>query len=59
MLTVITEYKGISASQVWSVTRQFTSREAALDYISDECFQEDTLRVRCPELDLEEVGEYA
>ena len=59
MYSVITEYRGISASQVWSVTRQFTSREAALDYISEEIFQEDTLRVRCPELDLEEVGEVA
>ena len=58
MFTVITEYKGISVGHVWSVTRRFDSREAALDYISDECFQEDTLRVRCPELDLEEVGEY-
>lgn len=57
MFTVITEYKGISVSQVWSVTKHFDSREDVLDYIADEIFQEDTLRVRCPEMDLEEVGE--
>ena len=58
MFTVITEYRGMSPG-VWSVTKRFASREAALDYISEEIFQEDTLRVRCPELDLEEVGEVA
>lgn len=57
MFTVITEYKGFSISQVWSVTKRFDSREDVLDYIAEEIFQEDTLRVRCPEMDLEEVGQ--
>lgn len=58
MFTVITEYKAFG-TQPWSVTKSFNSREAALDYVSEECYQEDTMRVRCPELGLEEVGEFA
>lgn len=58
MFTVITEFRGMSPG-VWSVTKRFDSRSEALDYISEEIFQEDTLRVRCPEMDLEEVGEVA
>lgn len=59
MFTVITEYKAWGVSSIWNVTRTFASCDEALDYISEEIFQEDTLRVRCPELDLEEVGEFA
>jgi hypothetical protein len=59
MFTVITEYKGWSASMPTVMTREFSSREQALDWIADEIFQEDTLRVRCPQMDLEETGEFA
>ena len=58
-MIVITEYKGWSQSLPVVMTRQFSSREQALDWIADEIGQEDTLRVRCPELGLEEVGEFA
>lgn len=58
MFTVITEYKGWSHSVPVIMTRTFNAREEALDWIADEMFQEDTLRVRCPEMDIEEVGEF-
>lgn len=58
-MIVITEYKGWSQSLPVVMTRQFSSREQALDWIAEEIGQEDTLRVRCPELGLEEVGEFA
>lgn len=56
MYTVITEYKAWGTPLV--AQRQFDSLSAAQDYIVEEIFQKDTLRVRCPELDLEEVGEF-
>jgi hypothetical protein len=59
MFSVITEYKGWSQSAPVVMTRQFSSREQALDWIADEMFQSDTLRVRCPQMDIEEVGELA
>ena len=59
MFTVITEYKGWSQSMPVIMTREFSSREQALDWIADEIFQEDTLRVRCAQMDIEEVGEFA
>lgn len=58
MFTVITEYIGWSRSQPSVCHQTFSSREEALDWIANEIGAEDTLRVRCPELDLEEVGEY-
>jgi len=59
MFTVITEYKGWSQSMPVVMIREFSNREQALDWIADEIFQEDTLRVRCAQMDIEEVGEFA
>ena len=56
MYTVITEYKAWGAPIV--TERRFESLSDAQDWIVEEMFQTDTLRVRCPELDIEEVGEY-
>lgn len=58
MFTVITESIGWSRSQPIVCHKTFSSREAALDWIAEEIAAEDVLRVRCPELDLEEAGEY-
>ena len=55
MYTVITESKGWATSQPFVVTRQFSNRDEALDWIAEELDGEDVLRVRCPEIDFEDV----
>lgn len=55
MFTVITESKGWSISQPFVVTRTFDDRDEALDWIAEELCGEDVLRVRCPEIDFEDV----
>lgn len=55
MFTVITTYK-MFGQQAFTCSKRFDDREAALDYIVEETFQDDVVLVQCPEMDLEEVG---